>query len=329
MNCNTLCETAGIKSVGFLTLTVGDSKIDLNGEKHFVQVWDAAEASRRINNLARHVLPAIFTCAVLVSERHQSGAIHFHLLGALVGSPDIHTGFNHRCINNPEQKSNACPALRSLWAYLNEVLPKYGFGISQLTPVRKTAGHVASYVSKYIEKNICNRHPADKGKKLVRYHGFNKQHLKPNDFEWNTPAAKAWRSRACEALKKINVTLTDKKVVTAPHVTAAVCHEASQGRIRAKCLDTAQAASVLGPRWAFFLTHLIEKLELADGDKLKVGYLENNILSCELQRQAGRSWCKESDKTLDPVYFLGEQKTGVAWRKIFNASRNRQTAKKL
>jgi len=69
-------------------------------------------------------------------------------------------------------------------------------GRHQFEPVRATAGAVASYVSTYLEKNVRNRLPQDKRKKLVRYFGFNGQHLKPNDFEWDTEAARGWRARA-------------------------------------------------------------------------------------------------------------------------------------
>lgn len=55
-----------------------------------------------------------------------------------------------------------------------------------------------------------NRQPQDHRKKLVRYHGFNKTQLKPNEFEWNTPKARAWRQRARDTLdmRRVLVTLS-------------------------------------------------------------------------------------------------------------------------
>ncbi|HZQ47113.1 MAG TPA: hypothetical protein VFC07_08880, partial [Verrucomicrobiae bacterium] len=51
-----------LKSTGFLTLTVGDKMGD-----EFVQVFDASEASRRINNLNRRILPYLFERAIIVT----------------------------------------------------------------------------------------------------------------------------------------------------------------------------------------------------------------------------------------------------------------------
>ncbi|MEI9961353.1 MAG: hypothetical protein WDM76_09585 [Limisphaerales bacterium] len=79
-----------------MTLTVGD--FDEDGK--FQGIDDAAEASRRINNLNRRVLKLLFTRAIVVTERHKSGKIHFHILGILRGSPDIRTGFDFK--NSPQ-----------------------------------------------------------------------------------------------------------------------------------------------------------------------------------------------------------------------------------
>jgi hypothetical protein len=41
--------------------------------------------------------------------------------------------------------------------------PKYGFGRTELLPIKKTAEGVAKYVGKYVAKHIGQRLPADKG----------------------------------------------------------------------------------------------------------------------------------------------------------------------
>lgn len=186
-NCERMVSDAGVNAIGFLTLTVGQlvSKPTLFGpESHFEQVRDASEASRRINNLNRRVLKEVFERAVIVTERHKSGAIHFHALGVLNGRPDIRTGFNFERFYELQadvrtrrrrawraEEVGASPELRGLWATLRRRLPDYGFGRAELTPIRRTGEAVASYVSKYIEKNVCNRLPEDRHKKLVRYIG--------------------------------------------------------------------------------------------------------------------------------------------------------------
>lgn len=206
-NVTRMIEEDGLDCVGFMTLTVGefeplagsDPSNDIKGRgsisSGFKQVWDGAEASRRINNLNRHVLPAIFERAIIVTERHASGAIHFHLVGTLLGRPDIRTGFDFSAVGRGDY-SSACPALRRIWALLREALPKYGFGRAELTPIRKQAEDIAKYVSKYIAKNLFARLEGDRRKKLVRYLGWNKSQMKPNEFSWCGARAAAWRRNA-------------------------------------------------------------------------------------------------------------------------------------
>lgn len=188
-----------LNCTGFLTLTVGDVR-----DGRFCQVFDAAEASRRINNLNRRILPELFERAIVVTERHKSGAIHFHVLGVLRGRPDIRTGFDFEAFSEFRRRGTrfsaadigASPELAQIWKNLRQVLPHYGFGRSELTPIRKTSEAVACYISKYIEKNVCNRLPEDRRKKLVRYIGWEKSQLKPNEFSWGTKRAIAWRGKA-------------------------------------------------------------------------------------------------------------------------------------
>ena len=216
INCAGMGEEYGIACLGFLTLTVGDYWCWVHGlqipkkttkktgiglcpccrqKMQFKQVFDAAEASKRLNSLRVRVLNALFEKAVFISERHASGAIHFHALGVIKGRPDIRTGYDDRAVRWFQNYSSVSKELLKIWAMLREKLPMYGFGRNNLEPVRKTGDAVASYVSKYIEKTIQNRQPQDKHKRLVRYHGFNKQQLKPNEFEWDGTAARGLRAR--------------------------------------------------------------------------------------------------------------------------------------
>jgi hypothetical protein len=217
-----MIEEDGLESCGMLTLTVGQD----DGYGRFEQVKDAAEASFRIHALMRRVLPGLFSRAVIVSERHKSGAIHFHLLGSLASREDIRTGFDFDAVKRGDYRS-ASKYLRGVWKMLRETLPEYGFGRAELTPVRKTGAEVASYVSKYIEKNIGSRTTDDKGKKLVRYMGWKKLQLKPNEFSWATPRASAWRKSARSLASLAGV------------------------KERAEC------SPAFGPRWAFHLSRVM------------------------------------------------------------------------
>jgi len=120
-NCESLVNQYGENLCGFLTLTMSDATTS-----HFAQVYDAAEASRRFHSLLTHVLRGLFA-AGFVTERHKSGAIHFHLLVALAERDDIHTGYNYYENRNGNHAS-ASPPLRKLWKFLRQTLPKYGFG---------------------------------------------------------------------------------------------------------------------------------------------------------------------------------------------------------
>ncbi len=113
----------------------------------------------------------------------------------LNGRPDIRSGLDFEAIENGDY-SSAGKTLRNLWETLRNVLPKYGFGRAELLPVRKTAEAVAAYIAKYIEKNLFNRRPEDKRKKLVRYIGWEKTQLKASEFSWGTQRATAWRMKA-------------------------------------------------------------------------------------------------------------------------------------
>jgi hypothetical protein len=272
----------GLESCGFLTLTVGDA----DGIE-FSRVYDAAEASRRIHRLARRLLPSIFERAVVVSERHQDGAIHFHLLGTLRGRPDIRSGFDFEAVKRRDYRS-ASDELRALWARLREELPAFGFGRSELTPVRKTGAQVASYVSKYIEKNIGARTADDKGKKLVRYIGWRKRQLKPNDFSWATPRAAAWRKSAAMLSALVDV----------------------RNRI--------EAAECFGPRWAFHLTRCMNatagNAEIECGKEL-ADYTLRAVARQFVLKAANQKWVR--------IRSAENARSPVQWRPNFSRRASR------
>lgn len=234
-------EDVAPERIGFLTLTVGDKQLG----RIFAQVWDANEAGRRINSLISNLLRDLFGRIVIVTERHKSGAIHFHLI--VETHEDIRGGFdfeaflNHRNARKAgfvdheaerRYKRSATPALRRLWAILLRRLEGFGFGRAELTPIYKTAEAISRYVAKYVEKNLYNRGPEDRRKKLVRYSGWKgadgkTKHHKPNTFSWATPAACQWRRQA-----------------------QAVAH--THGIFEKEAMRAA-----VGPRWAYHVTAIM------------------------------------------------------------------------
>jgi len=250
----------GLNSTAFLTLTVGD---DAPGG--FRQVFDAAEASRRINNLTRRVLPALFSRCIVVTERHKNKAIHFHIIGSFATGADIRSGFDFasfrralkaRAVGRPDTQAEAAyidsasEELRAAWRMLRESLPRYGFGRAQLTPIEKTGEAVACYVSKYVEKNLFNRLKEDFRKKLVRYVGWEKGQLKPNEFSWATARAAAWRNKAAALAGLVGIDTREE--------------------MRAAC----------GPRWAFHVSRIMQVID--DGSTVRFEWSPVEFLAAVL-----------------------------------------------
>jgi hypothetical protein len=142
---------------------------------------------------------------------------------------------------------------------LREVLPKYGFGRAELTPIESTGEAIACYVSKYIEKNICNRLKEDYRKKLVRYIGFEKSQLKPNEFAWATKRAVAWRWKARECAALIDVKTPE------------------------------EAKIALGPRWAYNLTWIWKR----NGDDLNNWVNWTDDFTAEAAEEILSKFCSE------------------------------------
>jgi hypothetical protein len=155
-NVDYLTQTHGIENLGFLTLTFRD------------HVTDPKEAQRRFNSLATHVLSIRYQSYIRVIERQKSGRIHYHLLVVL--DQDIRTGFDFNGIKNHDYSSASKP-LKHEWAYWRKTAPLYGFGRTELLPIKTSGRGMALYVGKYIAKHVDQRKPEDKGIRLVSYGG--------------------------------------------------------------------------------------------------------------------------------------------------------------
>lgn len=190
-----LIRNHGLDYVGFLTLTFPDNKLDNH------------EASRRFNSLNNNFLKdrSVFGDWICVKERQKRGSWHYHLL--IVLNRDIRSGINWRKVGKSYRHFGFNPFLRMIWAELRENLPKYGFGRSELLPIRTNGEGIAKYLSKYIGKHIANRKPQDRGVRLVTYsRGWLRDGL---NFQWNSAGAKKWR----EAVAKLAEDLGFKDLV--------------------------------------------------------------------------------------------------------------------
>lgn len=177
-NVGLMVQQYGVERVGFLTLTFRD------------HVTDIREAQRRYRSLQTHVLSERYADCVCVVERQKSGRIHFHLLIAL--AVDIRTGFDFEAIARSDYRS-ANSWLRAEWAFWRTTAPQYGFGRTELMPVKSTAEGIAKYVGKYIAKHIDSRRDDDKGARLVRY--SNGSRRCGTRFAWTGAKSKLWRKK--------------------------------------------------------------------------------------------------------------------------------------
>lgn len=185
-NVHRFCSLYGVENCGFLTLTFPDN------------VQDHKEASRRFNSMNTHYLRTFYGEWIWARERQKRGAWHYHLVVQCKG--DIRTGFDwdeYRAWLTDYSKGKrrrlrtGNAFLRSLWEMNNRAFPSYGFGRVELLPIRSTVDAVASYVGKYISKQIDQRPDEDKGVRLTSHSaGFIAGSPK---FSWNTEGAKAWR----------------------------------------------------------------------------------------------------------------------------------------
>lgn len=186
-NVQRFCDLYGIENCAFLTLTFPDN------------VTDHREASRRFNNMNRRYLSVHYGEWIWARERQDRGAWHFHIIIQCKG--DIRTGFDwdeylawikdYKSGKRRRLKTGNT-LLRSLWEMNRRAFANYGFGRSEILPIRSTAEAVANYVGEYISKQIGQRPEEDKGVRLTSHSaGFAASTPK---FSWNTDGGKMWRS---------------------------------------------------------------------------------------------------------------------------------------
>lgn len=177
-NVSYLAERYGIEKLGFLTLTFSDL------------VVCPKEAQRRFNSLASHVLRSRYQTYIRVFERCKSGRIHYHLL--VVMNDDIRTGVDFKALEAGNYRS-ANSALREEWAFWRRTAKDYGFGRTELLPVKSCSEAIAAYVGKYIGKSIICRTEQDKGVRLVEY--SKDARMASSRFQFVSSGSAEWRRK--------------------------------------------------------------------------------------------------------------------------------------
>jgi hypothetical protein len=262
-----LAKEFGLEKLGFLTLTFADLVLDLK------------EANRRFNSLNTHVIKERYRRAIKVPERQRSGRLHFHLVVVL--DADIRTGVDFEAFSRKPRGDyrTAGPALRSEWAFWRNTASDYGFGRTELLPVRSTAEGIARYVGGYIGKHVRERADADKGARLVSYIGFQGGGRKAS-------------SRLAWSGLNVKTGLVDGNAWLWRHKLAVYAE-------RNGAKDTDDLAKLFGPRWAYRLQAeiLAERLDVCypSGRSAEHGWglYQNHLAAKEVarvQHEEGRTF---------------------------------------
>ena len=144
-------EAHGVERCGFLTITVAD---DCTEAKEFQRRWNSW-----LTNVGRGLLPS----GVWIRQRQRRGAWHLHAV-VDVGF-DIRTGFPWEQVAM-RHYGGVDQRLRDRWELLRDSAKSYGFGRTELLPIRATGGQAARYVGKYLAPG-----PEDVGQDRCRKFG--------------------------------------------------------------------------------------------------------------------------------------------------------------
>lgn len=224
LNVQGLAARFGLSRLGFLTLTFADD------------VRDRVEALRRFNSLRTHVIASRYAEYIRVLERHASGRIHFHLL--LVLDSDIRSGVDFGAFSRCDYRS-ASRALRSEWSFWRRVAPRFGFGRTELLPIKSSSEAVAFYVGKYISKHFFSRRLEDKSCRLVGCSSGAR--FATTRFTFVCEGSARWRSNVALFCSMLSERLG---------------HPVSYGDL----------PGLLGDRWAFHNRHFINSLGVGGVD---------------------------------------------------------------
>ncbi|MFD1245366.1 rolling circle replication-associated protein [Paralysiella testudinis] len=200
LNTKALIDRFGIDHVGFMTLTFAD------------HVTCPSEAQRRFNSLRTNFLKHHYKHYIRVVERTKSGRIHYHLL--VVCKDNIRRGLNFRQIAARNYKT-ANEAIKRHWKNLRTAMPKYGFGRSELMPVKTNSKGLARYVAKYIGKHIDSRISADKGVRLCQtsQDKQSKWKIATSNFQFASPGSKLWRQKLKNWIIEVDNYLFERHII--------------------------------------------------------------------------------------------------------------------
>ena len=188
-----LAKDFGLERLGFLTLTIGGKQSPCQADLQ--ERFHSFETNELVNRYSRSIW--------VVERGTKNGRLHMH--GVVVCGCDIRTGVDFERIGGGDYRS-ANLALRSEWAFWRKTARAYGFGRTEVLPVKTTVEGVAYYLGGYIGKNVKHRVEFDKGARLVHYGGFGPGERRASTrLAWNTDNAWLWRQKLAAFAQRMGV----------------------------------------------------------------------------------------------------------------------------
>ena len=141
-NIRLYIEKFGENNVGVLTVTTPD------------ECLSAVEFQKRWHSFRTNALPRLFRTGMWIRERQpRTGNWHLHAVVDL--GCNIRSGFPFEEVKR-QRYGNVDAALRATWKDLRETVAKYGFGRSELLPIKRTGSGCAAYLTKYLGKALLS-----------------------------------------------------------------------------------------------------------------------------------------------------------------------------
>jgi hypothetical protein len=177
-NIRLYIEKFGVNNVGVLTITMPSECLSA---RKFQEKW---------HSFRTNVIGRIFRTGMWVRERQpRTGNWHSHAV-VNVGR-DIRSDFPFDQVNS-RFYANVDPALRKIWKDLREKAVKYGFGRTELLPIKHNSSGCARYLTKYLTKAL----PSEKafGEEQCRLFGiWGGVRFVYSNFDW--VSNRIWRKR--------------------------------------------------------------------------------------------------------------------------------------
>lgn len=221
-----MADIYGLQNLGFLTLTFKEN------------ITDPKEAQRRFNSLATHILKPRYGEYIAIRERQKRGAIHYHLLVPVFN--DIRTGFDWtdldtaKTLPRGKRYPSASAALRAEWRFWRQNATKYGFGRTEILPVRSSREAISAYIGKYLGKDLRNSTSDDKGARRISItSGIRAGTI---HFQLLNSSTKQWRQNVAKFAQLVGIAY------------------------QCKINEFSDLTKQLGPRWAYLNATMVNDL---------------------------------------------------------------------